>query len=67
MGAEALGARREKRKETGSGGGGAQARRTPSPLVGERGGVRTVAQQPEGDDRSGIEKPGEAKEFVPNS
>jgi len=39
----------------GGGGGGAKASGTPSALVGEWRGARTVAQQPENDDLSGIE------------
>jgi len=56
LGEEARGARREKRQETGGGGGSAQAGGTAASVVGERGSVRTVAQWPEGDERSGMEE-----------
>jgi len=46
---------RKKRQETSGSGGGAKASGTPSPVVGEWRGVRTVAQQQEGDEHSGIE------------
>src|SRR5208282_2570118 len=66
LGVKTCGARREKCKEASGGGGSQKARDTAASVVGEWRGVRTTAQQPPSDARSGLawrasDKTGEAR------